>query len=131
MWRIRRFINSIKNLIRWFPTIWKDKDWDGEFTLDLLYFKIKNIRDYTVRRKFYEGWENDVKWMNTCLRLIEVHKDAWGMEDEPVVSLNGTLSCHKRLIDSNIKYSNRDIYEHKTERLFWIILSYKNKFWWD
>jgi hypothetical protein len=28
-WRIRYFITGVKNIFRWTPTLYKDKDWDS------------------------------------------------------------------------------------------------------
>ena len=39
-WRIRDFITSCHNLIKWFPTIWNDRDWDDSFILKILQKKI-------------------------------------------------------------------------------------------
>jgi hypothetical protein len=133
MWRINRFVYGIKNLIRWFPVIWKDQDWDGYYTLKILQRKIKNVRVYNEKRKFYVGVENEIKWMKTCERLLELHFTAWEKEDEDVVvSLNG-VDENKEYFSSTIKcqFGKLDLLEHKSEQLFWKILAWKNKYWWD
>lgn len=33
---LRSVLIGIRNLIRWLPTIWKDRDWDYDFALDIL-----------------------------------------------------------------------------------------------
>jgi len=39
---------GIKNLIKWFPVIWKDRDWDQWFLYKILYFKLKEM-EYNQR----------------------------------------------------------------------------------
>jgi len=45
------FIKGLKNLIRWFPHIWKYRDWDGDYTIDMLIasltFQRNRLRDYS------------------------------------------------------------------------------------
>lgn len=36
---------GIINLIKWFPIIWKDRDWDYGFILDILKFKLTNVEN--------------------------------------------------------------------------------------
>ena len=43
-------ISRIKNLIRWFPVIWNDRDWDSEFTLDILLKKLEHQRDFFLSK---------------------------------------------------------------------------------
>ena len=35
-WRIRYFFYGVKNIIRWTPTMYHDRDWDGDFILKIL-----------------------------------------------------------------------------------------------
>ena len=37
----RDFIEGIKNLIKWFPIIWKDRNWDHSYIYEILKFKLK------------------------------------------------------------------------------------------
>ena len=128
MWRIRRFYESILNLIRWFPVIWNDRDWDDYYIKKLLYTKIKHVRKYTEKRKFYVGWENEVKWMKMCEKLLDVHFNAWNDEyEKSTPSFNGTPEFYH-----NDNYGNKHaILEYKSEQLFWKILSWRINYWWD
>ena len=35
-WRIRYFFTGVKNIFKWMPTIYHDRDWDGDFILKIL-----------------------------------------------------------------------------------------------
>lgn len=37
---------GIKNLIKWLPVIWKDRDWDKYYLYIILYHKLKYMEEY-------------------------------------------------------------------------------------
>ena len=74
-WRIRYFFRSIKNLIRWFPIIWKDQDWDHRYIYNILEFKIRNQAKYIGSRDIHTRAKRDAEIMMTCVRLIEKVSD--------------------------------------------------------
>ena len=41
MYKIKSFIISIKNLIKWFPIIWKDRDWDDHYIWEIMKNKLR------------------------------------------------------------------------------------------
>jgi hypothetical protein len=40
MYKIKQLIGRIRNLIRWAPIIWKDRDWDYYFIYEILKHKL-------------------------------------------------------------------------------------------
>ena len=71
MRNIKRFIKRIKNLIRWFPIIWKDQDWDDHFIWEILKFKLKNQAEYIGYHDRHVSAKRDAEIMMLCVRLIE------------------------------------------------------------
>ena len=83
IWKIQRWfrweakylhkdiIKGIKNLWKWFPLVWKDRDWDHHFILETLKFKIVNTANYIKSHDRYVGADRDYEVMMTCVRLIE------------------------------------------------------------
>ncbi len=67
---IRNFIIGIQNLIKWFPAIWKDREWDHVFILDILKQKLYFTAKYNIEQEHYVGWEREVELMTTCIKLI-------------------------------------------------------------
>lgn len=67
----RNFIQGIKNLFYWFPIIWKDRNWDHSFILQLLAHKLKAQAKYIGTRGFHTTAKRDAEIMMTCVRLIE------------------------------------------------------------
>mgnify|MGYP000863678055 CR=1 FL=1 len=80
-WKIRDWLddylsfhtikNGTKNLIKWFPLIWKDRDFDQGYLYELMYFKMGNMQ------KFFESsntWSVDAKeyakQIKECRRLL-------------------------------------------------------------
>ena len=75
------FINGVKNLWKWFPTIWKDRDWDDSFIFDLLIQKLKNQSKYIGKRDYHTRAKRDAEIMMTCVRLLEkVKVEEYGIE---------------------------------------------------
>jgi len=64
-------INGIKNLYKWFPVIWKDKDWDDSFLFEVMKFKISKMIESHGRSMPYVGYERNIEIMNTVVRLID------------------------------------------------------------
>jgi hypothetical protein len=71
------FINGIKNLVRWFPIIWRDRDWDDHYIWQLIQQKLKFQSNYIGKRDFHMCAKRDAEIMMTCVKLIEKIKDEY------------------------------------------------------
>jgi hypothetical protein len=67
----QNFIRGIKNLIKWGPIIWKDRDWDDSFLFEIIKFKILNMSESHGKTMPYVGSQRNVEIMNTIVRLID------------------------------------------------------------
>ena len=76
-WRIRNFLTSCHNLIKWFPTIWNDRDWDGHYILKILQKKIEFQRKELVNANRHTRIESDNRDMTLALNLIERVKEEY------------------------------------------------------
>lgn len=77
----RDFIQGVKNIIKWFPVIWKDRDWDDYYIFEVLKFKLKNQAEYTARRDWHTRAQEDAKNMLRCVELIDlVQNETYGAE---------------------------------------------------
>ena len=70
-WRIRYFITGCRNLIKWMPTIYHDRDWDGDFILKILQKKIEFQRKELVNANRHMRIELDNRDMTLVLNLLE------------------------------------------------------------
>ena len=74
-WRLREFKVSVKNLIKWFPIIWKDRDWDDYYIFEVLKFKLKNQANYTSDRDRHTRSELAANRMRLCVKLSQKVSD--------------------------------------------------------
>jgi hypothetical protein len=73
--------SGIKNLIAWFPIIWRDRDWDDHYIFEVLKFKIKKQAKYIADRNFHSNAKRDAEIMNLVVKLIELEQDeTYGLE---------------------------------------------------
>lgn len=105
------FIYGIKNLIRWFRLVWKDRDYDDAFIFEALRFKIQKTMEYTERRNFFIGSEHEVSRMRTCIKLID-----------SIVDAKYELECfdyqevrHEFVPTTELDYDGKNYYELVTE----------------
>jgi len=109
------FVRGIKNIIRWMPIVWRDRDWDNHYIMEPILFKLKShiqyVRDHghTVD----ENREKQIRTMTECLELLtkvhednydepyrEKHNEKWGKSDYYTVPCEDRPDCH-RLMDRN------------------------------
>lgn len=75
------FKQGVKNIIYWFPIIWKDRNWDSHYIFNILKHKLKAQADYIGRRDFHTRAQQDARRMRICVKLIEkVQEEDYAME---------------------------------------------------
>jgi hypothetical protein len=80
-WRIRYFIDGCKNIIRWIPTLYKDKDWDDWYIFTILQKKIEFQRKEIIYANRHTQVDRDNRDMTIVLNLIErVKEEYYGVE---------------------------------------------------
>jgi hypothetical protein len=80
-WRIRYFIDGCKNIIRWVPTLYKDKDWDDWYIFTILQKKIEFQRKEIIYANRHTQVDRDNRDMTIVLNLIErVKEEYYGVE---------------------------------------------------
>jgi hypothetical protein len=67
----RDIIKGVKNLIRWFPIIWRDRDWDDDYIWAILKFKLKNQAKYIGNKDRHLSAKRDSEIMTLCVKLID------------------------------------------------------------
>jgi len=80
-WRIRSFLTGCKNVIRWSPTIFKDRDWDQWHIYNILQKKIEFQRQELINANRHTDINRDNRDMTIVLNLIErVNEGFYGVE---------------------------------------------------
>jgi len=74
-WRIRYFIGGVKNIFRWIPTLYNDKDWDDWYILTILQKKVEFQRKEIIYANRHIDVDRDNRDMTIVLNLIERVKD--------------------------------------------------------
>ena len=67
--------NGVKNLIKWFPIIWKDRDWDQSYIYTILQKKLELHAEGIAKRDILVCSHRNVELMRTATRLIEKIKN--------------------------------------------------------
>ena len=80
-WRIRYFLEGVKNIIRWIPTMYHDRDWDGTFILKILQKKIEFQRKELINANRHMDIDRDNRYMTLALNLLErVREEHYSLE---------------------------------------------------
>ena len=75
------FISGVKNLIYWFPIIWKDRNWDGHYIFEIIQHKLVAQANYIDKRDFHTRAQLDAKRMRLCVKLIKkIQEEDYTME---------------------------------------------------
>ena len=75
------FIRGVKNVWKWFPTIWKDRDWDQHYIYEILRVKLENQAYHIGSNDHHTRAKRDAERMLLCARLIQIQKeDLYEME---------------------------------------------------
>jgi len=62
---------GIANLIKWFPVIWKDRDWDHYFFHKMMQQKLIHIEKFFREHGNHIRSEADAKDVKFCINLLE------------------------------------------------------------
>jgi hypothetical protein len=88
---LRDIKHGVLNLIKWFPIIWQDRDWDQHFLYEMLKFKLEQMENF--QRKYGIGLYRDkyADQMRVCINLLgrliddnysentfQYHDEKWG-----------------------------------------------------
>ena len=62
---------GIRNLIKWLPVIWRDRDWDHHYIYEILKFKIRRQADYIGKMDRHVSAKRSAEIMRLVARLID------------------------------------------------------------
>ena len=70
-------VQGVKNLWRWFPTIWKYRDWDHDFIYNLLAKKLEFQAKYIGNRGIHVDANRDAERMMLVAKLIKLQQESF------------------------------------------------------
>jgi hypothetical protein len=103
---------GIKNLWRWLPIVWKDRDWDYYYIFQVLKFKLEKQAKHLGGR--------DAELMMTCVRLINKLQNEEYYEEY----------YDSRPMNNEMMYKCQAQHD-KAKRLLFKIMNDRIDSWWD
>ena len=73
----REFSHGVKNLWKWFPTIWKDRDWDHNFIYNLLAKKLEFQADFIGKSGIHIDAKRDAERIRLVVKLIKLQQESF------------------------------------------------------
>ena len=79
---IRRLLDGVRNLIRWTPVIWDDRDYDWEYLARVMSWKMRRMADCLESGFVVDGSKN-AQDLRTCANLLDRVREQDGYWDDP------------------------------------------------
>ena len=72
--KVNRFFRNVRNVIRWIPTLYKDREWDYSFMLEIEQKKLKNMIKWYEQNDYGNSTSGPmtVKQMKLAVRLLDI-----------------------------------------------------------
>lgn len=121
MYRIKNKIRQIRNLIRWAPIIWRDRDWDYYFIYEILKQKLKNVEQYTAKNGSHVNSDLDAESLRTAIEMIDKVQNEYHIDKY--------LSESKEWDDKDMTKSIEDHEQAKVELFHYLGDNIER--WWD
>jgi hypothetical protein len=83
LWPFKNFFCNIKRLFIWLPVIWKDREFDYQFLLNIMIFKLKQMEKYHMRSEILmsDDKKRILSGLRTSINLLEkTYDDTYAME---------------------------------------------------
>lgn len=135
-WGLFSFIHSIKNIIRWMPILYRDRDWDYYYIYSILQKKLEHVRKELVSSTDCSDEMN--KDLTLTLNLLERIKNEYyideyinsGNMNEYLFRYRHSLKKYKNISRDDIPMKICADMQAKCKRIFWKLMDYKINSWW-
>ena len=82
----RDFYRRTRNVLRWLPTIWKDRDYDDSYITEILIKKLEFTRDFYLSDKAYSAEADNVaEEIQEAINRLHQTKDSWEFYEDPAM----------------------------------------------
>jgi hypothetical protein len=83
---VRQFVYRIKNVWRWLPIIWKDKDYDHHFISEILIKKLEHTRDFFLSDDTHIAEASQVAaQIQEAINRLHMTRDSWEFYEDPAM----------------------------------------------
>jgi hypothetical protein len=80
------FYRRVRNILRWLPTIWKDRDWDHSYINEILIRKLEFTRDFYLSDKPYSSEASrTADEIQEAISRLHQTKDSWEFYENPAL----------------------------------------------
>ena len=82
----RDFYRRVKNVLRWLPTIWKDRDWDNSYITEILIKKLELTRDFYLSDKAHSVEASNIaREIQDAIERLHMTRDSWEFHEAPAM----------------------------------------------
>lgn len=117
----RSMRHGIGNVVRWTPVIWHDEDFDGEYLLHIMEWKLRKMSNYFSDYGCHVGSERDAREMLICAEAIRRIRS----ED-----FNGN-KIHQNYFSHEFYFKNYDARQKGFSDILFKIMNRRQAGWWD
>ena len=143
------FKKGIRNLIHYFSVVWKDRDWDWEFMIDLQKRKLDSMIHYYETNKCFKNQDVELRYMKIaqyCIKHLSEASVEMTLPDgskkyvndrnfKRIREANGSTPVDndfwKRFKERNEEYFLEDVYEEKLWYIYNKIIQMRGRSWWN
>ena len=124
-WRDRHELSArgikqgIRNLIIWFPVIWKDRWWDHSFLYSILRYKLSLMEEGFRTRGMSINSEKDAHNIKICVLLLD------RLIEDAYIDYSIKVGNIRKSFDEQEQMTNQDL------DLLFKILRKQIRVWWD
>lgn len=132
-YNIRKFGRFILRLIKWFPILWKQEDWDFEYMYDLLEIKMKELRECLRKDTLHVNSDLHAREISICLAYMDRfrHWDDYIEKSDKLKSME-IEEIHSKLGEYRVKeYVRKNVaFEKDNYDMFWKCFIKWHRNWW-
>lgn len=127
LYKIKRFFKKIAKIISYLPILWRDEDWDFEFLVDLVAFKVERMSNCLGSSPFVDGRDMRID-MNQVLDHINNFKNSIDMYNE-INDIETSSDYNVNNIPDYVK--SVYAFEEDEWNKIWDTIKNRGQYWWD
>jgi len=86
MYKIKIFFRQCRNVLRWLPVIWRDRDWDMHYFNEILIKKLEHKRDFFLSDRVHVSRAKETaKQIQTAINMLHQTRDSWEFYECPAM----------------------------------------------
>lgn len=119
---MKQFIKRIHNLIKWFPIIWDDADWDYTDILKVFKFKLLQHHHYAKTEALHDSSHRESQRMMTCCKLIDRIQSEWYLTEHfdycTRIQKSTPFKSNLFIIEQSVTEENFEAYFNKYPNIY-------------